>query len=115
MKIHYILIRILSYLKERRPDIEALVGPEIGQFKIEHKGSFAYNGSGYQWNYESPSIRGRSKEWFKNAYPNGFDILRDEIPFMANKYEFNKEKGIIELCDLQQKEEENIINQTIHI
>lgn len=101
--------------KERRPDIEALVGPEIGQFKIEHKGSFAYNGSGYQWNYESPSIRGRSKEWFKNAYPNGFDILKDEIPFMANKYEFNKKKGIIELCDLQQKEEENIISQTIHI
>lgn len=99
----------------RRPDIEELVGNEIGQFKIEHKGSFAYNGSGYQWNYENPSIRGRSKEWFKNAYPNGFDILKDEIPFMANKYEYDKKKGIIVLCDLQQKEEENIINQTQHI
>lgn len=97
--------------RERRPDIEALVGTEIGQFKIEHKGSFAYNGSGYQWNYENPSIRGRSKEWFKNAYPNGFDILKDEIPFMVNKYEYDKKKGIIVLCDLQQKEEENIINQ----
>lgn len=97
--------------REKRLDIEKLVGPEIGQFKVEHKGSFAYNGSGYQWNYESPSIRGRSKEWFKNAYPNGFDILRDEIPFMANKYEYNKKKGIIELCESKPEEKEVPINQ----
>ena len=101
--------------KERRLDLEKLIGTEIGQFKVEHKGSFAYTGSGYQWNYESPSIRGRSKEWFKNAYPNGFDILKDEIPFMANKYEYNKEKGIIELCELKQKEEVVNIKQEDNI
>ena len=57
-----------------------------------------------------PSIRGRSKEWFKNAYPNGFDILNDEIPFMeANKYEFNTKKGIIEKCDLKQSTHESFI------
>ena len=93
-----------------RPDLEALVGEGVGQFKVEHKGSFAFNGSGYQWNKEMPSIRGRSKEWFKNAYPNGFDILNDEIPFMeANKYEFNTKKGIIEKCDLKQNTHENFI------
>lgn len=99
--------------KVPRPDLDALVGEEIGQFKVEHKGSFAYNGSGYQWNFEMPSMRGRSKEWFRNAYPNGYDILRDDIPFMeANKYEFDKKEGIVKLCDLQPKKEESIINQT---
>lgn len=97
--------------KSPRPDLDKLVGEEVGQFKVEHKGSFAYNESGYQWNNDLPSIRGRSKEWFKNAYPNGFDILVDEIPFMANKYEFNKEKGVIEKCDLMQKEKEVLTEQ----
>ena len=96
-----------------RPDLDKLVGDKVGQFKIENKGSFAYNGSGYQWNKDLPSIRGRSKEWFKNAYPNGFDILTDTIPFMeANKYEYSKEKGIIVLCDLKQNEVENTTSQT---
>lgn len=90
----------------RRPDLDALVGDNVGDFKVEHKGSFAYTESGYQWNNDLPSIRGRSKEWFKNAYPNGFDILRDEIPFMVNKYEYNREKGIIEKCNLEPKKEE---------
>lgn len=85
-----------------RPDIEKLVGDKVGEFKVEHKGSFAYNSSGYQWNYELPSMRGRSKEWFKNAYPNGYDILTDVIPFMeANKYEYDRKEGIIKLCDLK--------------
>lgn len=95
----------------RRPDLDALVGEGVGQFKVEHKGSFAYNASGYQWNNDLPSIRGRSKEWFKNAYPNGFDILTDELPFMANKYEYNREKGIIEKCNLVQEKEESNIEQ----
>ena len=98
-----------------RPDLDALVGNEVGQFKIEHKGSFAFNESGYQWNKEVPSIRGRSKEWFKNAYPNGFDILNDEIPFMEwNRYEYDKEKGKIIECDLKQNTQESFIDQTLH-
>ncbi len=98
--------------KEPRPDLEKLVGPKVGQFKVEHKGSFAYSKSGYQWNKDLPSMRGRSKEWFKNAFPNGFDILTDDIPFIeANKYEFNKEKGVIELCNLKQKRKEVNTNQ----
>ena len=86
--------------KVPRPDIEKMVGKGLGQFKVEHKGNFAYNGSGYQWNFESPSIRGRSKEWFKNAYPNGFDILKDEIPFIeSNAYEYDRKEGVIIKCD----------------
>ena len=102
--------------KSPRPDLDKLVGDGIGEFKVEHKGSFAYNGSGYQWNFELPSMRGRSKAWFKNAYPNGYDILKDKIPFMeSNKYEYDKEKGIIKLCDLKQNEQESIINQINNI
>ena len=82
-----------------RPDIEALLGDDVGQFHINHKGTFAYNGSGYQWNNDVPSIRGRSKQWFKNAYPKGFDILVDKIPFVeANKYYFDREEYKIKLC-----------------
>ena len=83
----------------RREDIESTMTGEIGSFKINHQGSFAYNGSGYQWNKDQPSIRGKSKEWFKNAYPNGFDILVDELPFTeANKYYYDEEEGVIKLC-----------------
>lgn len=102
--------------KSPRPDLDKLVGDGIGQFKVEHKGSFAYNGSGYQWNFELPSMRGRSKAWFKNAYPNGYDILKDKIPFMeSNKYEYDTKKGIIKLCDLKQEEQESITNQINNI
>lgn len=84
----------------RRPDIEALMGDEVGQFHIAHTGDFAYTGSGYQWNRDIPSVRGRSKEWFKNAYPNGFDILNDKIPFVeANKYYFDEKEFKIKLCE----------------
>lgn len=102
--------------KKPRPDLDKLVGEGIGEFKVEHKGSFAYNGSGYQWNFELPSMRGRSKAWFKNAYPNGYDILKDKIPFMeSNKYEYDTKKGIIKLCDLKQEEQESITNQINNI
>ena len=95
---------IVSTIK--RPDIESTINGELGSFKINHKGSFAYNGSGYQWNNEQPSIRGKSKEWFKNAYPNGFDILKDQLPFTeANKYYFDEKEGKIKLC--QRKEEKS--------
>ena len=81
----------------RREDLDALLKDEMGGFKLKHTGAFAYNGSGYQWNKEQPSIRGKSKAWFKSAYPNGFDILVDELPFTeANLYYYNQEKGRIE-------------------
>ena len=96
----------------RRPDIDSLIKDEIGGFKIKHTGTFAYNGSGYQWNKEQPSVRGKSKQWFKNAYPNGFDILKDSLPFIeANMYIYNKEKGRIEKngSTETESEEEQII------
>lgn len=91
--------------RKPREDLEHLVGDEIGKFKVQHKGAFAYTESGYQWNNDLPSVRGKSKKWFENAYPNGFDILTDTLPFIeANKYYYDNEKGEICLC----QEEENI-------
>ena len=85
--------------RKPRADLEHLVGDEIGQFRVQHKGSFAYTVSGYQWNNDLPSVRGKSKKWFENAYPNGFDILNDELPYIeSNTYYYDKEKGEIKKC-----------------
>lgn len=75
----------------RRPDIECNLGNEIGQWKIEHIGTFAYNGNNYQWNNSIPTVRGVPKSWFKKMFPDGFDVLRDEIPFEGNAYYIDKE------------------------
>ena len=64
------------------------IGPKIGQFKIEHKGKFAYNGYNYQWDYDIPSYRHVSKAWFKK----GFDILKDTPPKSGNLIEFKNYK-----------------------
>ena len=66
--------------KVRRLDIEKNLGTEIGQWKIEHTGDFAYIGYTYQWNDSVPSARGVSKEWFKA----GFDLIKDEMPSEGN-------------------------------
>lgn len=82
----------------RRYDIEEEVGNEIGEFKLEHENEqFALTDSGYQWGFELPSISGKSKQWFKNAYPDGYDILRDGLPKDANLYEFNENTYQLEL------------------
>lgn len=66
-----------------RPDLK--LGDGIGEWKVEHTGEFAYNGFNYQWNKDQPSVRGKSKEYFKD----GWDILKDPLPDVSNKYELN--------------------------
>lgn len=66
--------------KVKRPDIEKNLGDDIGQWKIEHFGKFAYRGYSYQWDNTIPSVRGISKKWFKKD----FDILVDPIPKQGN-------------------------------
>ena len=70
----------------RRPDIEANIGDEIGQWKLEHEGLFAFKKFNYQWNLDTPSYRGVPKSWFKE----GFDILVDDVPSYGNVYELDK-------------------------
>lgn len=70
------------------PEIESNIGEGIGQWKVEHKGQFAYVDQNYQWSNESISYRGIPKGWF----PEGWDILKDSVPVMENAYELNFDK-----------------------
>lgn len=67
-----------------RPDLEALIGEDVGQFKKDHEGTFRRKNGAYQWVGEKPTARGVSKEWFEND----FNLLTDEMPnHYSNKYE----------------------------
>ena len=81
-----------------RPDLE--LGDDIGQWKVEHRGRFAYIDYSYQWNDSVPSIRGKPKEYF----PKGFDLLKDDLPDCNNIYRFDRIKGEI----VYEKEDEHI-------
>ena len=76
-----------------RPELE--LGEDIGQWKIEHKGKFAYRGFNYQWDLEVPCIRGKTKSYFQN----GWDLLKDELPDAGNKYIFNSIRKEIECIE----------------
>ena len=78
-----------------RDDLE--IGTDIGQFKIEHEGKFAFKGFNYQWNDSKPCVRGVVKEYFQD----GWDILKDDMPEVKNKYE-------LDLITLELKECENV-------
>ena len=70
-------------LKERE-DLE--LGDGIGQWKVEHKGQFAFIGYNYQWNFDIPSIRGKPKTDFYE----GWDILKDKLPECGNAFKYNE-------------------------
>lgn len=72
--------------KRKRDDLE--IGAEIGQFKLEHEGSFYYDGMNYQWNLEIPTYRHIPKTWFKKDW----DLAKDPIPKSGNLYRFDKAK-----------------------
>lgn len=72
----------------RRPDIEAELGDDIGQWKLEHSGVVAYDGNTYQWNDDKPVWRGVPK----NLIPADYDLLNssmDEIQAPSWKYNFD--------------------------
>ena len=61
------------------------LGTGIGQWKKE-EGMFCYIGSRYQWNLERPSYPGIPNKWF----PEGWDLLKDELPQCGNTHYFDK-------------------------
>ena len=67
-----------------RPDLP--LGIQLGQFKVEHEGLFAFRGFNYQWDFQKPAYRGIPKSWFKE----GWDILKDMPPHFGNIYRFNR-------------------------
>lgn len=67
---------------EKIPEIEERLGDGIGQFKIEHTGSFAIHKNGYstQWNLDKPKFGAGKK------FKDGYDILSDELLEEENIY-----------------------------
>lgn len=94
-KDHILSTNVDSIVSDIRiPEIEANIGSNIGQWKLEHTGSFAIHKNAFsvQWNFDIPSFGGgKSKTWFKE----GYDILTDPLPEPNNLYYINTEKCII--------------------
>lgn len=85
-----------------RPDLEALVGEDVGQFKKDHEGAFRRKNGAYQWVGEKPTARGVSKEWFTED----FNILTDDMPnHYANKYILTQNDGIFKIIERGQENE----------
>lgn len=61
------------------------ISKDIGGWKIENKGDFAFIGYNYQWNKEKPHYRGIPRSWF----PKDYDILTDDLPTFGNVYELD--------------------------
>lgn len=80
----------------RRPDLEANIGPYIGQWKLEHQGAFAFKDFSYQWNLEQPKYRGIPKgnfETFQEKYGRPWDLLKDPaLKTNYNVYAFDLSK-----------------------
>lgn len=85
-----------------KPIKSLVIGKNIGEWKIEKKGNFAFRGYNYQWNDEKPSYRHIPRKWFKD----GFDILVDRVPNEGNEYKFNRDKMRIEKYKPDPKEVE---------
>lgn len=78
----------------RKPELDALLGNEVGQFKIEHEGRFIQAGTGYQWPDEKiTSNKGISKQQIKNyeeATGTEFNLLTHTSVTGYNLYTYNK-------------------------
>ena len=76
----------------KRPDLEALLGDNVGQFKNDHLGTFRRKNGAYQWVGEKPVARGISKMWFKED----FNLLIDDMPNNDyNMYYFDRRNMLI--------------------
>ena len=86
--------------KRELPELE--LGNDLGQWKVEHQGKFAYKCYTYQWNNDKPSYQGVPKNWFKENY----DILVDPLPINGNIYKLDKD--ILQIVLKEDKDEKDI-------
>lgn len=68
--------------------LDLKIGTDLGEWKLEKEGMFAYSDYSYQWQDGETSYRGIPKKWF----PKGWDILNDPVPVSGNIYRFDFEK-----------------------
>lgn len=83
----------------RRPDLEANLGIEVGQWKLDHEGMFAYDGFTYQWDNEKPSWRSVPKEWIPDEYDildcDDVNIIETNVWYMNwTTLTFEKKEGV---------------------
>lgn len=68
----------------RIPELDRLIGSEVGDFKLEHEDAVLYlDGSDYQYNEEMPIIRGMAKvyiERYKRITGKNFRLGIDDLP-----------------------------------
>lgn len=92
----------------RKPELDALLGNEVGQFKIEHEGRFIQAGTGYQWPDEKiTSNKGISKQQIKNyeeATGTEFNLLTHTSVTEYNLYTYNKFNNQLERISVAFKE-----------
>lgn len=74
---------------------------KLGEWKVEHEGMFAFNGFNFQWDKETPHIRGVARTWF----PKDWDILVDDLPSGGNVWEFDDKK--FQLVKIKRRRKEN--------
>ena len=82
------------YCTEHIPELDALCGNDIGQFKVEYEGLFRQVGLNYQKvdeEVESVSYRGI----IKSTFSKDFNLLEDNIPATILPYKANKEGMLI--------------------
>jgi hypothetical protein len=83
----------------RRPDLEENIGLDVGQWKIDHEGMFAYDGFTYQWDFEKPAWRSVPKEWIPEHYDilncDDIQIVETNLWFMDwDKIQFKMKEGL---------------------
>lgn len=77
------------YCTERIPELDNLIGEEIGQFKIEYEGLFRQKGLNYQKvNEEDKNVSYRGV--MKTLFESDFNILTDPLPKAVLPYKINK-------------------------
>lgn len=82
------------YALEHIPELDALVGDEIGQFKIEYEGLFRQKGLNYQKvDKQETTYRGT----INMAFDKEFNILTDELPVAVLPYKINPKTLKLEL------------------
>lgn len=84
---------------------ELKLGTGLGEWKLEHRGSFAFIGNTYQWDYNIPTHKGVAKGWYKKKYSNGYDILKDPIPNSEDNYYEITDKYEIRVRGLDEEQE----------
>lgn len=71
-------------------ELDAAIGDGVGEWKIDKKGRFAFNGFNYQWEGQAPSVRGKKGHYA----PADYDILKDGTSFDdSSEYHYDKIKN----------------------